>query len=136
MACWATATAVPIRSTPARRVAVVEPPASRAAVAVAQQAIAEFRGQYGFDPLYAVAVNLRRADGFAHVLSASSIPAAGSGIFLPLEGLKGETVAAGTKSLACAIDPYLGIVAGEPDIVTDASKDKLDDQLEHKAGAC
>jgi subtilisin family serine protease len=106
------------------------------AVAVAQQAITEFRGLYGFDPLYAVAVNLRRADGFSHVLSASSIPAAGSGIFLPLEGAKGETVSPGTKSLACAIDPYLGIVAGEPDIVTDLSKDKLDDELEHKAGAC
>ena len=81
-------------------------------------------------------VNLRRADGFSHVLSASSITAAGSGLFLPLEGNRGETVAADTKSLACAIDPYLGVVAGEPDIVTDASKDTLDDELEHKPGAC
>jgi subtilisin family serine protease len=106
------------------------------AIAVAQQAISVFRDQYGFDPLYAVAVNLRRGDGFAHVLSASSIPAAGSGIFLPLEGAKGEVVAPATRSLACAIDPYLGVVAGEPDIVSDASKDVLDDELEHKAGAC
>jgi subtilisin family serine protease/putative cell wall-binding protein len=106
------------------------------AVAVAQQFVTEFRGQTGFDPLYPVAVNLRRGDGFAHVLSASAIVGAGSGVFLPLEGNDGDTIAPAVKSLACALDPFLAVVAGEKDIVTDSAKARLDDELEHKPSAC
>lgn len=107
------------------------------AVAVAQQFVTEFKAQTGgTGPLYPVAVNLRRSDGFAHVLSASAVIGAGSGVFLPLEGENGDTVAPSVKSLACSLDPYLGIVAGERDLVTESAKQRIDEELEHSPGAC
>jgi subtilisin family serine protease len=106
------------------------------AIAVAQQFVTEFRGDAGFDPLLVIGVNLRRGDGFAHVLSASALVGAGSGVFLPLEGSSGETIAPAVKHLACTLEPYLGIVAGERDLITARTQDTLDDELEHKAGAC
>ncbi|MCU1374178.1 MAG: N-acetylmuramoyl-L-alanine amidase [Actinomycetia bacterium] len=107
------------------------------AIAVAQQYITEFRSENpGIDPVLAIGVNLRRGDGFAHVLSASAAVGAASGIFLPIEGEKGDTITAPVKSLACSIDPYLGIVAGEADIVSDAAKQRLDDALEHVKATC
>jgi subtilisin family serine protease len=122
-------------STTATRLAGVD--RTGTAVAVAQQARSEFRALTGgFDPGYAVAVNLRRSDGFAHVLSASAVVGAKSGVFIPIEGTKGDTIPAAAKGLACSLDPYLGVVAGEPDLVTDATKDALDAELEHEPGAC
>jgi subtilisin family serine protease len=107
------------------------------AIAVAQQFRTEFRGDTGgLDPLLAVGVNLRRGDGFAHVLSASALVGVGSGVFLPLEGDEGQTVAPAVKALACTLEPYLGVVAGEPDLVTDATRSTLDAELEHEPGAC
>ena len=87
-----------------------------------------------------MAAEVRRRDGFELQLRVGL----GSGRVIAGEigsgslgyAATGETVPGGTRSLACAVDPYLGIVAGEPDIVTDASKATLDDALEHKAGAC
>jgi subtilisin family serine protease/putative cell wall-binding protein len=107
------------------------------AIAVAQQFRTQFRDDTGgIDPLLAIGVNLRRGDGFAHVLSASALIGVGSGVFLPLEGDKGQTIAPAVKSLACALEPYLGVVTGEPDLITDATRNTLDAQLEHEPGAC
>ncbi|MCU1379426.1 MAG: N-acetylmuramoyl-L-alanine amidase, partial [Acidimicrobiales bacterium] len=106
------------------------------AIAVAQQFITDFRAQNGLDPVLAIGVNLRRSDGFAHVLSASAAAGAASGVFLPVEGNRGDNVTPAVAGLACSLQPSLGMVAGEADIVSDAAKKRLDDALERKPGAC
>jgi hypothetical protein len=78
-------------------------------------------------------VNLRRADGFAHVLSASTAVGAFTGVFIAVEGDGGDRVPPSSASLACALNPIRGIVAGESDIVSDAAKQRLNDLLEHTA---
>jgi hypothetical protein len=70
------------------------------------------------------------------VLSASAAVGAASGVFLPVEGDRGDNVTPAAASLACSLQPSLGIVAGEADIVSDAAKKRLDDALERKPGAC
>ncbi len=107
------------------------------AAAVAREMVNEFRVQSGgFDPQNPVAVNLRRTDGFAHVLSASSIIGRGSGVFLPVDGDSGDTIPASTKTLACSLNVGFGVVAGEKDLITESTRSRLQDMLEHAKGAC
>jgi putative cell wall-binding protein len=99
------------------------------AVAIAREVATTLADDYGLAVVTAVAVNLRRADGFAHVLSASAIVGSEFGVFLPVEGDGGTTLPAATSQLACELDPSFAIVAGGSDVVADATVQQLDDVL-------
>lgn len=75
--------------------------------------------QAGEQPQEAIAVNLRRPDAFAHVLSASTLVGSFAGVFVPLEGDAGDTLTADVAAVACRLDLPL-TVAGGPDLVSDA----------------
>ena len=109
---------------------------SATAVAVARRFVLDYGVETNSQPVLAIGVNLRRADGFADVLSASSAIGAFSGIFLPVEGENGDNLPGSVVPLACALDPVLGIVAGESDLVSDAAKQRLNSLLEHSAPDC
>jgi subtilisin family serine protease/putative cell wall-binding protein len=106
------------------------------AIAVAERFAAEFHAVTNIDPVLAIGVNLRRTDGFAHVLSATPALGAFSGVFLPIEGDGGEVVPAVDVNLACRLSPLRGIVAGDEDVVKEATKLRLNDLLEHRAPDC
>lgn len=95
------------------------------ALAVAREVVLLFRAEVGFDPISVVAVNVRRADGFAHVLSASDVVGSQSGILLPIEGEAGDVLPAGSRALACSLDPQRAIVAGGKDLVAETIRDAL-----------
>jgi subtilisin family serine protease len=103
------------------------------AVAVARRFIDDLKKATGIAPLLSVGVNLRRADGFTHILSASTAIGAFTGVFIPVEGDAGDILPPASVTLACSLDPLRGIVAGEADIVSDAVKDRLNSLLEHTA---
>ncbi|HUR48047.1 MAG TPA: trypsin-like serine protease [Acidimicrobiales bacterium] len=74
--------------------------------------------EVGFQPSTAIAVNLHRPDAFAHVLSASAASGRFGGLFVPVDGLTGDSVAAALARAACGLDTPLAI-AGSEDLVTD-----------------
>ena len=94
----------------------------------------EFRATFGVEPFVAVAVNLRRAGGFAHVLSASPLVGVNPGVFIPIEGDGGDRVPQATIGYLCTVGPRLGIIAGDPDVVTEGVKQQLNGLLERTAG--
>ena len=106
------------------------------AAAVARRFIEDLQSATGITPLLAIGVNLRRVDGFAHVLSASTVIGAFTGVFVAVEGDVGDQLPPSSVALACTLDPLRGIVAGEADIVNDATKDHLNALLEHQPDAC
>lgn len=106
------------------------------AAAVANRFVEDLWTDTGITPLLAVGVNVRRADGFAHVLSASTAVGAFTGVFISVEGEVGDSVPASSVALACTLEPLRGLVAGEPDIVSEATKDRLNALLEHRAPEC
>ena len=106
------------------------------ALAVAERFAAEFREQANIDPLLVVGVNLRRGDGFAHVLSAAPAIGAFSGIYLPVEGEGGDTLPDAVVGLACRLSPLRGLIAGDGDLVADATKQRLNALLEHTDPEC
>jgi len=71
-------------------------------------------------PQVAVAINLRRSDAFAHTLSASMITGAFAGVFVPVEGERGEGLANVPARAACGLDVPL-IAAGGFDLISDAA---------------
>lgn len=71
-------------------------------------------------PQLAVAINLRRADGFAHTLSASMLTGAYGGVFVPVEGERGDALANAPARAACRLDVPL-VVAGGLDLIGDAA---------------
>lgn len=77
-------------------------------------------GAVGEVPQLAVAINLRRGDAFAHTLSASMITGAFAGVFVPVEGERGEGLANGPARAACGLDIPL-IAAGGFDLIGDAA---------------
>lgn len=93
------------------------------AVAVAHELI----GLDGPPPLV-VAVNLRRADGFAHVLSASSLVGSEGGVFVPVDGEGGTELGSPARDLVrgLGID---GVLAGGPDLLGDDTARVLADLL-------
>lgn len=106
------------------------------AAAVANEFVNLLRTVTGITPLLAIGVNLRRADGFAHVLSASTAIGAFTGVFIAVEGEAGDSLPASSVTLACTLEPIRGLVAGEADIVSDAIKDRLNALLERRAPEC
>ena len=86
----------------------------------------------GIDAQVAVGVNLRRNGGFAHVLSASMATGAVAGIFLAVDGQNGEQIPAVTAEVACSLEPFIAVVAGDADVVAEATKLALNDLLEHR----
>lgn len=68
-------------------------------------------------PEYAVAVNLRRADAFAHVLSASMVTGAFSGTFVALEGEDGGTLHPEMAAAVCGLNQPL-VIQGAEDLVS------------------
>jgi putative cell wall-binding protein len=101
------------------------------AVAVAREFRRVFSAYARIDPVLAVGVNLRRDGAFAHVLSASAAVGAFSGVFVPLEGERGEIVPQVAADFACSIDVFKGLVVGEGDVVQEATKERLNELLEH-----
>lgn len=71
-------------------------------------------------PQLAVAINLRRADAFAHTLSASMITGAYAGVFVPVEGERGEGLANVPARAVCNMNVPL-IAAGGLDLIGDAA---------------
>jgi putative cell wall-binding protein len=111
-----------------RRLAGVDRAGTAIAVAKRLEQILAF---FGVGVGRVVAVNLRRADGFAHVLSATALVGSVPGIFLPVEGDGGTSVPAATASYACTLDPDVGILAGGADVIADATKVQLEQLLTH-----
>jgi hypothetical protein len=79
-------------------------------------------------PTFAVAVNVRRADGFAHALSASLIPGFFGAVFVPVEGSGGTLLTPEARDYVrgFGID---GVVIGGPDLVADHVHADLEDLL-------
>lgn len=101
-----------------RRLAGADRMGTAAAVLDYHLALFEAVGQD--PPQIAVAVNLRRGDGFAHTLSASMLTGAFSGVFVPVEGERGEGLANLPARTACGLDIPL-VVAGGTDLIGDAA---------------
>ena len=79
-------------------------------------------------PRYAIAVNLRRGDGFAHALSASVLAGAQGAVLVPVERDNGsELTEAARDWVATELDdPATDVVlAGEPDILSEVVGDEL-----------
>lgn len=91
-------------------------------------------GQPAVPPIVA-AVNMRRADGFAHVLSASMLIGAFAGVFLPVEGDGGTSISAGAQTYACRF-PAAGVVVGAVDLISDDIAELFDALLKGNAAAC
>ena len=109
---------------------------SGTAVQVGRQFVEDLLVDTGEGPLFAIGVNLRRSDGFTHVLSASTIAGAGAGVYLPIEGDRGDNVPGAVVPFACSINPVRGLVAGDADVVNEPAKVRLNSLLEHTAPDC
>lgn len=112
------------------------PDRSATAVAVGRQFTEDLVADIGEGPLFAIGVNVRRDDGFAHVLSASAISGAGAGVYLPVEGEGGGQVPSSVPAFACSLDPVRGVVAGDGDLISEPAKVRLNELLEHTAPEC
>jgi putative cell wall-binding protein len=66
-------------------------------------------------PFYAAAVNIRRDDGFAHVLSASTLAGLGA-VFVPLDSSPGDVLTEDVAAAACGLDLPL-LIAGGGDLI-------------------
>ena len=84
--------------------------------------------EVGFSPLTAIAVNLHRGDAFAHVLSASATTGRFGGLFVPVDGLAGDSIAPALARAACGLDVPLA-VAGSEDLVADRGAEAVQRSL-------
>lgn len=108
---------------------------SGTAVAVAEKTEELFTEMLGDLPQQVVAVNLRRSDGFAHVLSAAARVGQRSGVFLPVEGEGGTEIAEAAQRYVCRF-PVVGVIVGGEDLISDATADLVDDLLAGDAPIC
>ena len=67
-----------------------------------------------------VAVNLRRADGFAHVLAASQLTGNFGGVFFALEGEDGSIPDQSNIDAICGLNAEL-VIAGGTNLVADTA---------------
>ncbi|HWH31170.1 MAG TPA: S8 family serine peptidase [Egibacteraceae bacterium] len=101
------------------------PGRAETAVAIASEMEALLREHGDGPPGGVLAVNLRRADGFAHALSASALAGAIAGVMVGVEGTNGQT-------LADAVRGYLegfgvdGYVMGGADVVAEPVRQELE----------
>jgi putative cell wall-binding protein len=101
------------------------------AVAVGVE-IERILADFGLVPAVGIAVNLRRGDGYAHVLSASVFaggilqPDAGVafGVFLPLESSDGRTLTVDGRAYACGLGADV-IVQGDRDLIVESAVREL-----------
>ena len=91
-------------------------------------------GQPGL-PNVVAAVNLRRDDAFAHVLSTSALLGSIGGVFVPVEGVAGDEITDAAQAYVCRF-PSAGIVVGGTDLVADATVTLFDQLLSGDAPAC
>ena len=86
-------------------------------------------------PNLVAAVNLRREDGFAHVLSASSLTGAFAGVFVPVEGEGGTEITPEAQAYACRF-PAAAFVMGGEDLIARSTAALLDELVRGEAPAC
>ncbi|HEX2026435.1 MAG TPA: S8 family serine peptidase [Nitriliruptorales bacterium] len=102
------------------------------ALAISEEAERQLRARDTV-PRFAIAVNVRRADGWAHVLSASAITGARSGVFVPVEGDGGASLTDTTQQFLrgrwTGEQRVLGLVVGGRDLVADGTAQRLEELL-------
>lgn len=108
---------------------------SSTAVAVAQEFEDVFQATFDALPQQVAAVNLRRADGFAHVLSASARIGQRSGVFVPVEGDTGNRMSDEAQAYTCRF-PVQGLIVGHDDLITESTAMLVDSLLKGDAAAC
>jgi subtilisin family serine protease len=86
-------------------------------------------------PNVVAAVNVRRADGFAHVLSATALVGEYAGVFVPVEGDGGTSIQLDAQQYACRF-PAAGFVMGGTDVIDADTASLFDDVLRGDAPAC
>ncbi len=105
------------------------------AVAVAAEMERLLDEKFGIAPGVAVALNFRRRDGFAHVLSASALAGAFGGVFVPVEEDGGTVLTDDVQEHLCGLG-IDGVLAGGSDVVADPAGVLLEQLLENTAPAC
>ena len=108
---------------------------SDTAIAVASEMEDLFAESFGELPQQVVAVNLRRADGFAHVLSASARVGQRSGVFLPVEGAGGTEIDEDAQRYLCRF-PAFAVIAGGTDLISPATATTMLDLMAGDAPIC
>jgi non-ribosomal peptide synthetase component F len=107
---------------PARRLAGTARDATATAVATEQRALL---GRRGAVPGLAVAIDLDRADGYAHALSASVLAGTTSAVFVPVRGAGSpERLTAHTRQRFCGLG-LDGALAGGADLLPDSLGSEL-----------
>jgi|GEM_PF-3302447 len=87
------------------------------ALAVARELEGVFSDLLDSRPALAVAVNLRRADGYAHVLSATAVSGAFPSVFVPVEGDAGDVLRPAVRDYIAGYDVD-GLIVGGTDLIT------------------
>lgn len=106
------------------------------AVAIAQHQERLVVAAYDRGPGAAIAVNVRRADGFAHVLSATALAGTTGGVLLPVEEEEGTLLTDDVVSYACEVSVPALIIAGGTDVVGEDVVPVLRDALEGRDPPC
>jgi subtilisin family serine protease len=102
------------------------------AVKVATETESLIRSATGAAPALAVAVNVRRSDGYAYVLAAAPLLAVSPGLYLPVDGNDGSVVPDAVLRYACGLASR-SVIDGGLGVVTSASANRLATTL---AGSC
>ena len=99
------------------------------AVAVGQEVLRVLRAAGVAGPRYVVAVNLRRADAYAHAIAASALPGSTSGVFVPVEEAGGTTITPAAERFvreSLRYDGMLGVMAGGADLLAAATEERFE----------
>ena len=91
---------------------------------------------FGSPPATAIGVNVRRADGFAHVLSATALAGAQAGVLIPVEGDAGTLLTDDAVTYGCGLPVASAVLAGGGDLLSNDLVDALEEVLEGRAAAC
>jgi subtilisin family serine protease/putative cell wall-binding protein len=115
-----------------RAVRLAGPTRDTTAIAIGAEIDRRFESLAETEPRYAVATNLRRPDGYAHVLSASVIAGVESAVFVPVEGDDGTVLSPAAESFVgehLGGPRIVGLLAGGPDLISDAVGARLEELL-------
>lgn len=114
---------------PSQVVRLGGPERNTTAVEVAREVEALLGEVNGAPPTVAVATNVRRSDGYAHVLSASAITGRYSGVFVPVDGQGGDDLTLPAEEYVTGFG-VTGVVAGDVDVVSERSAARLAELLQ------